>query len=72
MPVLLPYICCGFAVVVALFVLLGTLGVRDCVRGLVSRNWGTAARGVALLVAAVATVLVSYNLWLRWIGVPWP
>jgi hypothetical protein len=69
---LLGYVCCAFAVVVALFVLLGTLGVRDCVRGLVSRNWGIAARGVALLVAAVATVLVSYNLWLRWIGVPWP
>jgi predicted ABC-type sugar transport system permease subunit len=69
---LLPYICCAFAVVVALFVSLGVLGVRDCVRGVASRNWSTVARGVALLIAAVATVIVSHNLWLRWIGVPWP
>jgi len=72
MSMLLGYVCCAFAVVVALFVSLGAVGVRDCVRGLASRNWSTVARGVVLLIAAVATVLVSYNLWLRWIGVPWP
>jgi len=72
MSMLLPYICCGFAVVMGLFLSLGALGVRDCVRGLASRNWSTVARGVALLIAAVATVLVSYKLWLQWIGVPWP
>jgi hypothetical protein len=72
MSMLLPYICCGFAVVAGLFLSLAVLGVRDCVRGLAARDWSTVARGVVLLIAAVATVLVSYNLWLRWIGVPWP
>jgi hypothetical protein len=72
MSILLPYICFGFAIVVALFVSMGVLGLRDCVRGLASRNWSIVAWGVGLLIAAVATVLVSYNLWLRWIGVPWP
>jgi len=69
---LLPYVCCGFAVVVALFLSLAVLGVRDTVRGLGSRSWSTVARGVGLLIAAAATIVVSYSLWLRWVGVPWP
>jgi hypothetical protein len=72
MSMLLPYICCGFAAVAGLFLSLAALGVRDCVRGLASRNWATLARGVALLVGAVATIVVSYKLWVRFTGPAWP
>jgi hypothetical protein len=68
MSMLLPYICCGFAIVVGLFLSLAVLGVRDCVRGVASRNWSTVARGVALLIAAVASVIVSYRVWIWSVG----
>jgi hypothetical protein len=68
----LPYICCGFAIVVGAFASLAAFGLRDCVRGLESRNWGIVSRGVGLLVAAVATIIVSYGLW-DWVtGPAWP
>jgi len=72
MSMCLPYICGGWAAVAALFLSLAALGVRDIVRGVASRKWSTVARGVGLLAAAVATIVVSYNLWIRWVGVPWP
>jgi uncharacterized membrane protein len=72
MSMLLPYFCCGVAVVVGVFLSLAVLGVRDCVRGLASRNWTTVARGVGLLIAAVASIIVSYRLWMWWLGPPSP
>jgi uncharacterized membrane protein len=72
MSMLLPYICCGFALVVGLFLSLAALGVRDCVRGLGSRSWSTLARGVGLLVAAIATIVVAAILWIRFTGPAWP
>jgi len=69
---LLPYFCCGLAVVVGLSLSLAALGVRDCVRGLASRNFTTVARGVGLLIAGVATIFVSYRLWMWWLGPPSP
>jgi hypothetical protein len=51
-----------------LFLSLAVLGVRDCVRGVASRNWSTVARGVALLIAAVASVIVSYRVWIWSVG----
>jgi hypothetical protein len=72
MSILLPYICCGLAIVVGAFAALAGLGVRDCVRGAESRNWGIVSRGVGLLLAAVATVVASYKLW-DWVtGAAWP
>ena len=72
MSMCLPYICLYWALAVALLLSLVSLGVRDIVRGLGSRNWTTVARGVGLLIAAVATIMVSYMLWVRLTGPAWP
>ena len=68
MSMCLPYICLYWALAVALLLSLVSLGVRDIVRGLASRNWSTVARGVGLLVAAVVTIVVSYELWIWFTG----
>jgi len=70
MSMCLPYICGAWAAVAALFLSLAALGVRDIARGVASRNRSTVARGVALLVAAVGTIVVSYKLWMQVFGVP--
>jgi hypothetical protein len=69
---LLFYACGGWTLVLALFLSLVSLGLRDIVRGLASTNWRKVARGMCLLAAAVATIVVSYVLWVRWVGLPWP
>jgi hypothetical protein len=72
MSMCLPYICGFWAAVAALFLSLAALGSRDLVRGVASRKWSILARGAGLLIAAVATIVVSYVLWVRWVGLPWP
>lgn len=72
MSMCLPYICGAWAAVAALFLSLAALGGRDIVRSLGSRNWTMVARGVGLLIAAVATVIVSYRLWMWVFGPPSP
>lgn len=70
MSTLLGYICCAFTVVMGLFLSLAALGLRDMLRGVASRSRSTVARGFALLVVAVAIVVLSYRLWVWWIGPP--
>ncbi len=70
MSTLLGYICCAFIMVMAVVLSLAALGLRDMLRGVASKSRSTVARGVAFLVVAVAIVVLSYRLWLWWIGPP--
>jgi hypothetical protein len=70
MSILLPYICCGFTVVVGLFSSLAALGVRDIVRGIATRSRYIVARGLGLLVVAVVVVALGYGVWMWWLGPP--